>query len=428
MRRLIYLLTAWALVIPAAMCLFFCAFFSRLFSRQGHSPRLVWGSDPIINNLYWSKAMKEVGYNSNTYTLAYYDVISKRSDWDRLLSEEFRGIPHAFKVTLAFAVSLFRYDIFFIGFNGFFIGATPLWRFQAYLFRLARKKTVLIPFGSDYFAYRRIRSVALIHGLLMSYPLAARKQHEIVAQVDYWVRHADVMIPGLMGPDGAGRWDVLAPSSLTIDLKLWGPSQRCSNADGRNGTVFIAHAPNHRGFKGSEFVIDAVRKLREEGLDVELILLEKVQNEVVRNIFREDADILVEQLVATGHGFNAVEGMASGLAVISNLEDQAYTLPFRRWSFLNECPIASASPESVQEVLRKLVTRPVLRLALGRAGRQYAEKYHGYMQAQHLFTSVLGYLDGQDINLLNLYHPILGEYPNSSARIEHPLFNNRIVD
>jgi hypothetical protein len=428
MRRLIYVLAAWLLVLPAAVCLFCCALASRLFGRQGDSPRLVWGTDPIVNNRYWSKAMKEAGYNSSTYTLAYYDAISKRSDWDRVLSEEFRGIPHAFKVTLAFAVSLFRYDIFFIGFNGYFIGATPLWRLQAYLFRLARKKTVLIPFGSDYFAYRRIRSVALIHGLLMSYPLAARKQQQIVVQVDYWVRHADVMIPGLMGPDGAGRWDVLAPSSLTIDLALWEPSQRGSNADGRNGTVYVAHAPNHRGFKGSEFVIDAVRKLREEGLAVELILLEKVQNEVVRKIFREDADILVEQLVATGHGFNAVEGMASGLAVISNLEDQTYTLPFRRWSFLSECPIASASPESVQEVLRKLVTRPVLRQALGRAGRQYAEKYHGFRSAQHLFTSVLGYLDGQDTNLLNLYHPLLGEYPNSSPRIEHPLLNNKIVD
>lgn len=428
MRRLIYLLAAWLFVLPAGICLLACALAARWSSRRSASPRLVWGSDPIVNNRYWSQAMKEVGYDSSTYTVAYYDTISKRADWDRLLSEEFRGVPHAFKVTLAFAVSLFRYDVFFIGFNGYFIGATPLWRLQAYAFRLARKRTVLIPFGSDYFVYRRIRSTTLIHGLLMSYPLAARSQERITAQVDYWVRHADVMIPGSMGPDGAGRWDVLAPSSLTIDLSVWEPSQRQSDADGRNGTVFIAHAPNHRGFKGSEFVIDAVRKLREEGLAVELILLEKVQNDVVRKIFREDADILVEQLVATGHGFNAVEGMASGLAVISNLEDTTYTLPFRRWSFLNECPIASASPESVADVLRKLVTRPALRRSLGQAGRQYAEKYHGFRSAQHLFRSVLDYLDGHDVNLLNLYHPLLGEYPNSSPRIQHSLVNNRIAD
>jgi hypothetical protein len=427
MKRLIYLLFAWCFVVPAIICLLFCALTARFSSRVGSSRRLVWGSDPIVNNRYWSQAMKEAGYDSSTYTDSYYDSISKRADWDSLLSEEFGPLPRSLKVTLAFAVSLFKYDVFFIGFNGFFIGPTPLWRLQAYLFRLARKKTVLIPYGSDYFVYRRIRSVTLTHGLLMSYPLAARQQERISAQVDYWVRHADVAIPGMMGPDGGGRWDVLAPSSLTIDLSLWEPSQRRSIADGRNGTVYIAHAPNHRGFKGTEFVINAVRKLREEGLAVELVLLEKVQNDVLRKIFRDDIDILIEQLIATGHGFNAVEGMASGLPVVSNLEDETYTLPFRRWSFLNECPIASASPESIQEVLHKLVTRPDLRLTLGRAGRQYAEKYHSYRSAQHLFKSVLGYLDGQDINLLNIYHPLSGEYPDSSPRIKPPLTNNRII-
>jgi len=428
MRQLIYLLTALLLVPPAGIFIFACALVARFISRRDASPRLVWGSDPIVNNRYWSQAMKEAGFDSSTYTFSFYDTSSKRTDWDRLLSEELRGVPYAFKITLAFAASLFRYDIFFIGFNGYFIGATPLWRLQAYAFKLAQKHTVLIPYGSDYFAYRRIRSTTLIHGLLMSYPEAARTQDRITAQVDYWVRHADVMIPGSMGPDGAGRWDVLAPSSLTIDLSVWESSKRRSDADGRNATVFIVHAPNHRGFKGTEFVIDAVSKLREEGLAVELILLEKVKNDVVRMIFNEEADILVEQLVATGHGFNAVEGMASGLAVISNLEDETYTLPFRRWSFLNECPIASASPESVVDVLRKLVTRPALRRSLGQAGRQYAEKYHGFRSAQHLFHSVLQHLDGNNVNLLNLYHPLLGEYPASSPRIQHPLVNNRIVD
>ncbi len=416
------------MVVPAIIFLFLFALIARFIRREGDSRRLVWGSDPIVNNRYWSQAMKEVKYDSSTYTGSYYDSISKRADWDRLLCEEFGAAPPPLKVTLAFAVSLLKYDVFFIGFNGFFIGPTPLWRLQAYLFKLARKKTVLIPYGSDYFVYRRVRSVTLTHGLLMSYPLAARKQERISAQVDYWVRNADVIIPGMMGPDGGGRWDVLAPSSLTIDLSLWEPSRRRSVADGRNGTVYIAHAPNHRGFKGTEFVIDAVQKLREEGLLVELILLEKVQNDVLRKIFRDDVDILVEQLIATGHGFNAVEGMASGLPVISNLEDETYTLPFRRWSFLNECPIASACPESIEEVLRKLVTRPDLRLSLGIAGRQYAEKYHSFRSAQHLFKSVLDYLNGQDINLLNIYHPLLGEYSGRSPRIKPPLINNKIVD
>ncbi|MBT5717631.1 MAG: aminotransferase, partial [Opitutae bacterium] len=139
-------------------------------------------------------------------------------------------------------------------------------------------------------------------------------------------------------------------------------------------------------------------------------------------------DILVEQLICTGHGMNAVEGFASGIPVVSNLEDDDCTTMFRRWSFLNECPIASASPESIVNVLRKLVTRPALRSQLGIAGRQYAEKYLGLDSAQYLFGEVIDFLYGRRDSLINLYHPLLGDYPKHKPFVEHPLVNNQIVD
>ena len=35
---------------------------------------------------------------------------------------------------------------------------------------------------------------------------------------------------------------------------------------------------------------------------------------------------------------------------------------------------------------------------------------------------------GRKESIINLYHPILGDYPNRSPKIEHPLVKNRIVD
>jgi glycosyltransferase involved in cell wall biosynthesis len=192
--------------------------------------------------------------------------------------------------------------------------------------------------------------------------------------------------------------------------------------------VTICHAPNHRGFKGSEFVIDAVKKLQDEGLKVELRLVEKMQNNDVRRYFNEQADILVEQLIFTGHGLNGLEGLASGLPVISNLEDETYILPMRRWSYFSECPIVSATPENLIDVLRKLITRPELRKKLGCAGRQYAEKYHGMDSAVYLFEAVIDLAYGRRDSLINLYHPLLGDYPRRKPRVEHPLVNNRIID
>ena len=163
-----------------------------------------------------------------------------------------------------------------------------------------------------------------------------------------WNKSADVIIPGVMGFDGLGRWDVLVPSILCLNMKDWEFSERLNFSDGNdeNQIIKITHAPNFRGFKGSEFVIDAVEKLKKEGMFVELVLLEGVKNEVVKKVLFEQSDIHVEQLIGTGHGINAVEAMATGLPVVSNLDDENYTRPLRRWSYLNECPIVSSNPES----------------------------------------------------------------------------------
>ncbi len=419
------------LFIPAAAVFAIVALLVALCVRRGSlkrkQPRLVWGSTPVINNSYWSLAMRGAGFRSETYTTDFFSRINKRENWDRILSDEHPLLPGPGKPYAAFLGSLLRYDVFFLPFSGFFIGTTALWRLQAPLLHLAGKKIVLIPYGSDSYVYRRIRSTSVIQALMVSYPLASRRQTNIARRVDYWCKHADIVIPCFMGPDGFGRWDVLLPSSLFIDLDQWRPSSRESNADGSSGTVNVVHAANHRAFKGTEFVVEAVERLKREGLKVELILLEGKQNSEVQRVLEHEADILVEQLIATGHALSGLEGLASGIPVISNLEDEAYLLPVRRWTFFSECPIVSASPETVVDVLRKLVTRPKLRHQLGKAGRQYAEKYQGLDSARYLFGQVIDFLYGRRESLVNLYHPLLGEYPKRLPKVEHPLVNNRIV-
>jgi glycosyltransferase involved in cell wall biosynthesis len=389
-------------------------------------PRLVWGSTPIINNKYWASALRARGYSSETFTLDFYASINRREDWGRILSEEFPLVPHPLKPYFAFLDGIRKYDIFFLSFDGFFLSNTPVSWIQAYWFKWSGKKTVMLPYGSDSYVYRAIRSTSLIHGLMMSYPQASKIQDQIENRVRYWTKHADFQFSGIMGPDGFGRWDILAPTILYIDLDLWKASQRKSQADGDSDYVNIVHAPNHRGFKGSEFIVEAVKQLKEEGLKINLILLEKLQNSEVKRILEEEADILVEQLIATGHGMNGMEGLASGLPVISNLEDADYILPFRRWSYFEECPIVSASPETIKNVLRKLISQPQLRRELGIAGRAYVEKYHGLDSCQFVFEQIIAKLKGERESLINLFHPLLGEYPTRSPKILHPLNNNQI--
>lgn len=414
--------------LPYALVALCAALLARPFTERSdpRRARLVFGPIPILNNKYWSLALREAGWNSRTLMTGIYETINKRDDYDELVSERYPFVPLHAKRFLAFLESLFRFDVFLLSFDGWLLGHTPYWRLEPLCLRLAGKKIVMLPYGGDAYVYRNLRSPALQHAILASYPLGARRQRLVFEKVSRYTELSDCVIPGFLGPEGIGRWDVLLANFLYLDLAAWSPSTRDSGADGRNGTVVVAHAPNHRGFKGTEFVFDAIEKLRAEGLKVELLLMEKIQNDEVKRRFREEADLLVEQLVFTGHGLNAVEGMASGLPVVCNLEDDAALLLYRRWSYFGECPLVSASPENLTDVLRRLVTDPALRRELSRAGREYAEKYLGYDSAVHLFGNVLDYVYGRRESLMNLYHPLLGEYPNRSPKVRHPLRNNRL--
>ena len=227
--------------------------------------------------------------------------------------------------------------------------------------------------------------------------------------------------------DGIPRWDVTMPQMFSIDTEKWAPRGSYSAADGRSGPVRVLHTPNHRGFKGTEFIVEAVEKLQAEGLQVELVMLEGVPNdEVCRTM--AGVDIMAEQLIYSCYALSGIEGMACGLPVMTNLASEHQTRLYRRFSFLDECPILSTTPENVADNLRLLVTRPDLREALGRAGRAYAEKYHSYEAARFLFESVYArILDGRQVDLINLYHPVTSEHARIHERVRHPLVENRYV-
>ena len=206
---------------------------------------------------------------------------------------------------------------------------------------------------------------------------------------------------------------------VTIDTKLWLAKREYSNTNGVNGVVNIIHSPNHRGFKGTEFLVAAIDELRLEGLKVNLILVEGVPNNEVMRIMEEDADILAEQFIFTGYAMSGIEGMASGIPVLANLDSETYTRLFRRYSYLNECPVLSTTPENLKNNLRLLIINPALRKSLGTAGRKYVEKHHSIDAAQYIFNSIYEKIYyKKKVDLMNLFHPLKSDYMKSLGLVD----------
>lgn len=434
-NNLIYTTAVYVVAPLALIVLWIFVLLYALFSgKKRERPRLVWGPIPIISNKYWSNALNKAGYQSQTLMFAFFSSINKQDDFDvniySLVNLHWgplqRLFNHVISPYLAFIYAVARFDIFHHSFHGGFIGKTPLWRSESYLLKFAGKRIIITPFGEDAYLYSRLIDPSLRHVLLSYMKRRALVEVRVQKRVNYWTKNADIIIAGFM-IDGIGRWDLLPFQPVVIDTALWKSRQVYSETDGRNGVVKIIHTPNSRNFKGTEFLLQAMEELRAEGLKIELILVEGKQNEEVRLLMAEEADILAEQFIATAYAMSGIEGMASGVATLANLELEDYTRLFRRYSYLNECPILSTTPETLKENLRVLITNPHLREELGRAGRRYVEKYHSEATAQYMFGSIYDKIwAGKEVDLINLFHPLISEYNRCNQPVKHPLIENRL--
>ena len=419
--------------IKALVEFLFLLYWRSLKKKKTEKPKCFWGPAPLVSFKYWSQVVKDMGYTSQTLVSRVYNINNK-SDFDEvyeeLLQKTYKGFPYFFKFLFKeffiFDYALKHYSIFHFPASGGPLGNTNKWNKEAELIHRIGGKVIILPYGADFFQYSKVSNVSLRHALMSHYPRYAREEETIEQRIKYWSKEADVFLSGLQ-TYGLGRWDLFPYLMVTIDDEAWKMKATFSKNNGTNGVVNVIHTPNHRVIKGTEYVIRAIEELKKEGLQVNLILLEGVKNDEVKRIMQEDADILVEQLIQ-GYALSAIEGMSTGVAVISNLEEEHYTRAFRRYSYLEECPILNGTPEDIKDKLRMLITNPQLREDLGKAGRAYVEKYHSEESAKYMFSRIYDKIWFQkEVDLMNMYHPLNKKsYNNLTAKVKHPLINNEV--
>lgn len=155
-----------------------------------------------------------------------------------------------------------------------------------------------------------------------------------------------------------------------IDLDEWRPPAPAAAA----GPPVVVHAPSHRGVKGTRFILDAVARLRAEGIACTLDLVEDVSREHARPRYAR-ADLVVDQLLVGWYGGLAVEAMALGRPVMCYLRPD--DLRFVPEAMRSALPLIQADPHSVYEKLKEWLT--VRRSALpeiGQRSRRYVATWH----------------------------------------------------
>ena len=375
--------------------------------RRTGQPRLLFGATPIISLAYIARALKEKGYLSETAVVAESSIYS-RTDFDHVLLPSGR-YPTVLRLALGnamaylfFMKSFWRYDVFHYYFDGGVLRHTMFARLELTLLKWCGKKIVLMPYGSDAFVYDLIPNPIWRHALMLEYAQFGNEAATIQKRIRQMTAKADVVVGCLVHFVNLPRWDILPLTCYPVDTDRLQPKYPDVHS---KQTVRIAHACNHRGVKGTQFLIDAVNRLIQEGVPVILDIIEKVSNtEALKRIAA--CDIYVDQLIF-GYAQAALEAMAFGKVVISALDQsEAYEL-FRRFSYLNECPIVPANTDSIYAVLKALILNRDTFGELGERTRRFVETRHSFVACADMYEAIYQKIWWKhlDVNLMTYYLP-----------------------
>lgn len=352
------------------------AFVARFFSR---SYDVGLGPEPLINNVHHSKALKAFGWKAETFVSHVY-YITRNFDFDA------SRIPPGIRDYFLFFRTIFRYKIIYIYFNGGPLAWTPLARFEAFFYWLAKVKVVVMPYGGDIQDISLTKNLLFKHSIICDYPkFQKNSRKKIISNVDYWLRNADFVISGCDWVEYMWHWDLLLPAHFSLDTELFKPL----NLDVQERNLFrVLHAPNHKNIKGTKHLLSAVADLKAEGFAIELVIPEKVNNDELRKLISE-VDLVVDQLVIGWHGIFCLEAMSMEKPVICYIRKDFKDLYTATGAILgDDFPIINSDVTNIKDTLRHLIKNRNELSGIGKRSRQYVIKNHSLERIGKVFDEI----------------------------------------
>lgn len=139
-----------------------------------------------------------------------------------------------------------------------------------------------------------------------------------------------------------------------------------------DGRLKVLHSPTNRRLKGTDLILEAIDRAKEEGVPFDFTLVEGASHEELLERFRHN-NVYIDRVIAEADGrpigtmgVAPLEAMSTGNAVVMHINEQYL-------QFYEGCPVINVQPtvESVVSSLRDLATRPEKIKELGERGARY---------------------------------------------------------
>jgi len=334
------------------------------------------GPEPLINNVYHKKSLEIYGFSAETFVTSTFFITQ---DFDKIFVMPLRSF-------IAFAYAIFNYRCLFIYFNGGPLRRFPfLKRVEPLLLKIARVKIVVMPYGSDVQYMQFSKNLYFKHCYSKDYPHFLKYNASILGNIHRWTKWGDWIIAGCEWVDYMYYWDSLMISHFSIDTTYWTPS-----SISKERSVFrILHAPNHKNIKGTFALQKAVNKLINDGFNIELVILQGVPNNKIREEM-DNVDLVADQFVIGWYAMFAIEAMSMKKPVLCYIREDLLEL-YIKSNLLEEgeLPIIQCNILEIEEKIRWATTHiDDLRL-IGERGRAFVQKHHSLESIGGKFTNYL---------------------------------------
>jgi hypothetical protein len=134
----------------------------------------------------------------------------------------------------------------------------------------------------------------------------------------------------------------------------------------------ILHAPSDGAIKGTPAILDALERLKHD-YKFDLALVKGMAHQDALKAYQE-ADLVIDQILAGWYGGFAVEAMAMGKPVLCYLreEDFGFVPP----EMIADCPIGNIRPDHLVEDIAAVLDRRAEWTTWSARSRAYVEKWH----------------------------------------------------
>lgn len=310
----------------------------------------------------FAKKLREKGVYA--FSIGYEDRYKRLIDYELKTSNKLL-LKHFYKL-LNIILGIF----WFFKFNTFhfYYGKTLLPnQFDLPFYKIFKKKILFHYLGKDVKTYKESVEKYKISNMQYSYksPDAALKADNVKKKrLKYETKYANFQI--VCSP----VYTEFVPNSILLPLGIDLNDYEFSPMQTNVATVTILHAPTSRDNKGTKFIVEAIEKLKIEGLSIKFLLCENISHKELKEAYKK-CDIFIDQVLG-GYGTAAIEAMAIGRPTISYIRD----IHFNENTFPGGIPILSANKDNIYIVLKNLIENKKKLSEIGKTSRQFVEKHH----------------------------------------------------